>query len=27
MDRTPEAVRKLWARAVYRLQQEVDEHP
>jgi RNA polymerase sigma-70 factor, ECF subfamily len=27
MDRTPEAVRKLWARAVYRLQQEVDERP
>jgi len=26
MDRTSEAVRKLWARAVYRLQQEVDEH-
>jgi RNA polymerase sigma-70 factor, ECF subfamily len=27
MERTPEAVRKLWARAVYRLQQEVDERP
>ena len=27
MGRTPEAARKLWARAVARLQQEMDEHP